>query len=424
MRNANILLSTIEGGGNVTPMLGLAKKLLKGGHTVHMLSEHCLEAPIRNLGASFIPFKKHFTRKDRKEDLFKDWNASKINNPVFKNIMFGPASDTIDQCIEVIQNKSIDILVVDVLIFPAIIAAEALGIPKVVVFHMPEFLPGPNRPPGNMGLKPGKGILKWRDKLLTKLMTAKFDEFKPALNAKLEAYALPPLRHTLDLFDRADLRFIQTTKAFDIPIEPAPPNVRYIGPELGDPDWVNDNIWENPWSDANEKPLVVVSFSSTFQNQAGAIQNSMDALQELPVNGIVTLGPAMENHRFNIPSNVLVLESVKHSDLFPHADVVITHGGHGTVIRALSHGLPILCMPMGRDQDDNAIKVKMKGCGLNLSPKATAVKIRKAVKKILGDKNFLTNAKKMRTLIREKAETSDPVEAIDTLLSIKEEATI
>jgi MGT family glycosyltransferase len=200
--------------------------------------------------------------------------------------------------------------------------------------------------------------------------------------------------------------------------------VRYIGPELGDPDWVNDNIWENPWSDANEKPLVVVSFSSTFQNQAGAIQNSMDALQELPVNGIVTLGPAMENHRFNIPSNVHVLESVKHSDLFPHADVVITHGGHGTVIRALSHGLPILCMPMGRDQDDNAIKVKMKGCGLNLSPKATAAKIRKAVKKILGDKNFLTNAKKMSALIREKAETSDPVEAIDTLLSIKEEATI
>lgn len=424
MKNSNILFAMIEGGGNVTPMLGLAKKLLKRGHSISILSEPCLEQTIKEAGASFIPFAKHFTRTDRKEDLFKDWNASKINNPVFKRVMFGPASDVIDQCIEIIRTRSIDLLVVDVLIFPGIIAAEYLSIPKIIVFHMPEFLPGPNRPPGNMGLKPGKGFFyKFRDKLLAKLMISKFDEFKVTLNQKLDSLSLAPLKHTLDLFERADLRLIQTSKSFDVPIDPMPKNVRYIGPELDDPDWVSSKEWVTPWSGQDKKPLVIISFSSTFQNQAKAIQNSINALASLPVNGIVTLGPAMENQDFMMPNNVVVMKSVKHSMLFPHANLVITHGGHGTIIRALSCGLPIICLPMGRDQGDNAIKVAIKGCGIKLSPKSTPNRIQNAVKQILRDNQFEINAKKMQVEINKPGRIEEVIAEINGLVDKKKTVT-
>jgi MGT family glycosyltransferase len=420
MKNSNILFAMIEGGGNVTPILGLAKKLSKSGHSITILSEPCLEKPIEEIAASFIPFTKHFTRTDRKEDLFKDWNASKINNPVFDRVMFGPAPNVIDQCIEVIRTKSIDLLVVDVLIFPGIIAAEYMGIPKIVVFHMPEFLPGPNRPPGNMGLKPGNGFFyRLRDKILAKLMTSKFDEFKTALNEKLTSLSLAPLKHTLDLFERADLRLIQTTKSFDVPIEPSPKNVRYIGPELDDPDWVSNQQWVTPCANQDKKPLVVISFSSTFQNQAKAIQNNINALSQLPVNGIVTLGPAMEDHEFIIPDNVVVMKSVKHSMLFPHANLVITHGGHGTIIRALSYGLPIICLPMGRDQDDNAIKVAIKGCGIKLSLKSSPRSIQKAVELILRENKFKINAKKMQVEINKPSSIKEVIAEINDLINIK-----
>ena len=424
MKGSNILIAMIEGGGNVTPMLGLARKFLNSGHSISILSEPCLEKTIKEAGASFIPFTKHFTRTDRKEDLFKDWNASKINNPVFDRVMFGPASDVINQCIEVMRTKSIDLLVVDVLIFPGIIAAEHLGIPKIVVFHMPEFLPGPNRPPGNMGLKPGKGFFyKLRDKILAKLMTTKFDEFKAVLNEKLASLSLTPLNHTLDLFDRADLRLIQTTKSFDVPIEPGPKNVRYIGPELDDPDWVSDQEWVTPWPDQDVKPLVVISFSSTFQNQSKAIQNSINALSQLPVNGIVTLGPAMEDQEFTVSDNVVVMKSVKHSMLFPHANLIITHGGHGTIVRALSYGLPIICLPMGRDQDDNAIKVAIKGCGKKLSPKSSPRSIRKAVEHILSDNKFKINAKKMQAEINKPGSIEEVIKEINDLINKKKSVT-
>ncbi|MCB0603019.1 MAG: glycosyltransferase [Saprospiraceae bacterium] len=401
MKNSNVLFAMIEGGGNVTPMFGLAKKLMDAGHAVTILSEPCLEKPVRAMGASFIPFKKHFTRTNRSEDLFGDWKASRMNNPIIKQVIFGPANDVIDACIAVIREKSIDLLVADVLIFPAIIAAEFLQIPKIVVFHMPEYLPGPNRPPGNLGLKPGEGFFyRLRDRLLGRLMVAKFDEFRSALNHKLTALSLPPLKHTIDLFERAELRLIQTLRRFDHPIEPSPANVRYTGPVLDDPDWASNARWESPWSQQAPRPLVVVSFSSTFQNQHRIIQKCIDALAGLPVYGCVTLGPAMGHYDFSLPDNVVTLSSIKHSLLFPHADLVITHGGHGTIMRALSYGIPLICMPMGRDQYDNALSVELSGCGINISAKASSSKIRSSVEHVLLQGTYRNNVEHMREQIK------------------------
>ena len=36
---------------------------------------------------------------------------------------------------------------------------------------------------------------------------------------------------------------------------------------------------------------------------------------------------------------------------------VVTHAGHGTVLKTLAAGVPMVCMPMGRDQKDNTVRV-------------------------------------------------------------------
>jgi len=69
-KQANILFVTIDGGGNLPPVLGLARRLTEKGHRVWVLSEPCMEEVISEMGFSFIPFRKHFTRKDRTEDIF------------------------------------------------------------------------------------------------------------------------------------------------------------------------------------------------------------------------------------------------------------------------------------------------------------------------------------------------------------------
>lgn len=245
-------------------------------------------------------------------------------------------------------------------------------------------------------------------------MISKFDEFKPNLNNIRTKLKLSPLNKTVDLMDMADFRILQTLKDFDFPIKPAPKNVRYTGPILDDPDWVGSVNGISPWKEEKNHPLVVVSFSSTFQNQFETLQNCIDALKNLPVRGLVTLGLAMEDLSFNVPENVKLVNSVQHSMVFPHADIVITHGGHGTVMRALANGVPLICLPMGRDQKDNAVKVEIKGCGITMSSKSKPVKIKKAIEKILKEPEYKTSAIKLKKELMASQGMEDTLLEIET----------
>lgn len=416
----NYLFVTVDGGGNIPPVLGLAKRLVDKGHRVLVLTEPCLQIPVESMGMVFISFKKHFTRTDRKEDICKDWNAKPFENPAFDNIVFGPAKEVVDETVKILQANPTDVLVVDCLLPPVLIAGEFLNIPRVLLFHMPEYLPGHHRPPGVMGLIPGKGIMgKFRDKLLMKIFNMALNKYLPKINEIRQAYKLEPLKNLIDLLHQADRRFIQTSKAFDFPLIPAPENVRYTGPVLDDPDWVGE--WENPWPEYDPRPLVVVSLSSTFQNQAGTIQRCIDAIGQLDVRGLVTLGMAMENELFDLPKNVKIIKSAPHSLVFPHAHLVITHAGHGTIMRALSHGLPLICMPMGRDQNDNVAKITYHGCGVKLSKNVASNKIKNAIEKIMGDQVFTTNAKILQKEIIHDASKDLAILELESL-GIKEHA--
>lgn len=409
------LFVTIEGGGNTAPVLSVARKLHSHGHQVHVLTEPCMEDVVTAAGLNFIPFTEYFTRTDRTEDIFQDWKpSSPLKDPVIDRIVLGPAGIVAKATLHALEQTNADTVVADLLLPGALMAAEHLKKKSVVLFHMPEYFPGPNRPPGIFGLLPGKGVAgRLRDRLLGKAFHAVMNMYLSRINRFREGWGLPKIKKTVDLYNRADLRIIQTLRDFDFPVEPAPANVRYTGPVLDDPDWVENGFM--PWLKKDNRPLVVISLSSTFQNQSKVIQNAIQALDGMDVRGLVTLGPAMLDNGFSVPDNVHVLKTAPHSMVFPKADLVITHAGHGTVMRALSSGLPLVCVPMGRDQNDNAAKVAWHGCGIRLGSKASPKKIRDAVSKIIHDQAFRQNAAKFQEAIREQAKKDEIMDVFATL---------
>lgn len=397
------LFVTIEGGGNTAPVLGVARKLHSQGHRVHVLTEPCLEEVVTAAGLGFIPFGEYFTRTDRTEDIFQDWKpSSPLKDPVIDRIVLGPAGIVAKATLQALEQTNADTVVADLMVPGALMAAERLKKKSVVLFHMPEYFPGPNRPPGMFGLLPGKGVAgRLRDRLLGTAFHAVLNMYLSRINRFRDEWGLPRINRIVDLFNQADLRIIQTLRDFDFPIEPAPANVRYTGSVLDDPDWVGNGSM--PWLQKDDRPLVVISLSSTFQNQSKVIQNAIRALEGMDVRGLVTLGPAMLDNGFSVPDHVHVVKTAPHSMVFPQADLVITHAGHGTVMRALANGLPLVCVPMGRDQNDNAAKVAWHGCGIRLGSKATPEKIRDAVSNILNEPAFRQNAAKFQEAIREHA---------------------
>ena len=133
-----------------------------------------------------------------------------------------------------------------------------------------------------------------------------------------------------------------TSRAFEYETFSPPPNVRLVGPRLDDPAWAGD--WTPP---AGDDPLVLVGMSSTFMDHADVLQRATTALGDLPVRGLVTTGPAIPVDAIDAPANVTVVERAPHSEVLRHASAVVTHAGHGTVIKSLAAGVPVVAIPLG-----------------------------------------------------------------------------
>jgi MGT family glycosyltransferase len=409
------LFVTWEGGGNVPPVLGVARRLVDKGHRVRILSEPCLRDEVEAMGAEFISFKAHFIRTNRKLDLIKDWDAGPMNLATFDNILFGPAKTVAQETVQAIQSAPTDVVVADLMMIGSMIAAESQRLPLAILFHMPEYLPGPNRPPGGFGVKPRKSpISRIRDSGLAFIFKRVTAKYLSHVNEVRAFFKLAPVSSFESIYHSSDLRLIQTSEAFDWSISPKPDNLRYVGPVFDDPDWTGDEniVMEMP---SEDKPLVIVSLSSTFQNQRASIENSMSALSDLPVYGVVTLGPAMAQESFPLLDNVRVVAAFPHSKLMPKAKAIITHAGHGTIMKALQHGIPLVCLPMGRDQTDNSALVEYHGVGIKLSAKANPQQIAKAVVQVLKDPKFAKNARRLRDHILSDAKGDKAVLELESL---------
>lgn len=398
-----------EGGGTLPPALTLARQLAERGHRVRVLCDPVAEADVKAAGCAFVPYVHAPHRLDRstESDFIRDWEATGPIDALARTqerIMYGPALDYARDVLEELECEPADALVINRTLFGAMLAAEKAGLPFAVLMSGIYEVPHPGVPPIGLGLMPLHGPLlgplgHLRDAALSRVLRALYGRGLPTLNAARAQLGLDPLGHPWEQFDRASRVLVLTSEGFDFPARRLPSNVRYVGPQLDDPAWAEP--WHSPWPADREKldPLVVVGFSTTQQNQTPVLRRVIEALDGLRVRELVTVGPALDPAAFQPPSNVVVRASVAHAQVFPQASVVVTHAGHGTVIRALSFGLPLLCVPMGRDQRDDAARVVARGTGLCLSPKASVEELRGAIRRLLDEPRFRDNARELAEAI-------------------------
>ena len=231
----------------------------------------------------------------------------------------------------------------------------------------------------------------------------------------MKSYGLNPIDDFWDQVRHADKVLVLTSAAFDFPAQ-LPPSVRYVGPVLDDPAWAADETWTPPPGDS---PLVLVAMSSTFQDHLDVLQRCIDGLASLPVRGLVTTGQAISPAELRAAPRVTVVASAPHSEVLDHAAVVLTHGGHGTVVRALAAGVPMVVMPQGRDQPDNAVRVVARGAGIAISQSAAPDEIAKAVQRVLDDGAFRTAADRLGEAIRSDAAAVSLVAELEAAPTIR-----
>lgn len=402
----HFLFAMWEGGGNVPPLLGAARAVIARGHHVTVLGDPTIREEAENAGCRFAPWRSapHRRTLSPEEDLLRDWEAKSplegLRNYRDKFIA-GPAGRYAADALDAIDSVHPDVVVSEYTIFGAFMAAEKRGLPAVGLVPNIWPIPTAGAPPFGPGFLPARSPLgRMRDAFFRRVVVRLFDQAVPVLNETRRQLGLSPVRSFFDSLQWAESFLVLTSAAFDFTSPFVPANVRYVGPVLDDPDWVVP--WNPPWSPDDQGPLVLVGFSSTFQNQGPVVRNVVKALAGLPVRALVTLGEMLPDTEVSSSGQVVVVRSAPHQEILKTAALLVTHCGHGTTMKALAAGVPMVCMPMGRDQDDTAARVVHAGAGVRLKPGAPVKAIARAVRQVLDNPSFRASAQRLREAMAEE----------------------
>ena len=427
----NILMAMFQGGGNIPQLLPIVTRLVMLGHRVRVLvgpgvrrsrlpvSEHLLQS-LHATGAQILRLR---------EPEVHPWDTV----PSTHGVLLGwtpKAFHWVEQearaqlwlphwAHEVaaeLRRDPADVLVADFVLVGALVAAEAVGVPTAALFHALSPRPIPGSPPYGPGWLPAVSLAgRLRDATGTFVVNRLYaQEALPSLNQARTRLGMPPLRWYFTQYDRTTRVVALMSPHFDFPSQEMPPNVRLVGTPL---DEVKLAPWTPPWSTAERQPRLLVSLSTLNQGQTPLMERILTALASLPVRAVVTLGPALAASQFTPPSNVTLETFVPHGAVLPHVDAMVTQCGLGTVMKALAHGVPLVCIPLVGDQPDNAARVVVCGAGLRVPADAPHSRIREAIQRVVTDPSFRHAAQQLAT----KMAGEDPVQAAaDEIVSLTE----
>jgi MGT family glycosyltransferase len=184
--------------------------------------------------------------------------------------------------------------------------------------------------------------------------------------------------------------------ALNDPALSLPPTARAVRPVAFDrygeeqlPSWIDE---------LPPAPNVYLTLGTVFNGRTDVFAAFVRGLAELPLHLIVTIGSNGDPVDLEpVPSNVRVGRYIPQTLLLPHCTAVICHGGSGTVLSALSRGLPLVLVPFAAGQPENAARCAAAGVARVLSPGGlTPEAARGAVLDVLGDPAYRRNAAHVR----------------------------
>jgi MGT family glycosyltransferase len=268
-----------------------------------------------------------------------------------------------------------DALLVDTATWGASAAAEAWGGPWAQWFPYPLPLSSRDVPPFGPGFKPAAGpIGRLRDRAIGPITLRALNRASlPLFNSVRAAAGVPPFSTIDEMWIAAPLLLYMTAEPFDYPRSDWPASIRSVGPCSWDPP-----VDPPAWLDDVDRPVILVSTSSEFQDDGRLVRVALQALADEDVFVVATL-PSSQ-HLDAVSANARVERFIPHAAILQRASCAITHGGAGVTQKALAAGVPVCVVPFGRDQHEVARRAEVAAAGTRLpATRLNAPRLRRAV---------------------------------------------
>ena len=251
----------------------------------------------------------------------------------------------------------------------------------------------------------GKRVTTWFMPLIKKVVIT-FD-IRP-INKYRRHRGLKPLRNFWDVL-KGDLNLLVDIPEYG-PTKDLPSNFHPIGPIFWEPD-VPPPEWLKKL-DA-ERPTLYFTMGTTgyprFFNQALEIYGNTDFQCIITTAGLAKLN--------NVPDNFFVVDYAPGSKIMEKSDIVVCHGGNGTIYQAMSNGVPIIGIPTMHDQEFNLDRVEDLGIGIHLSElKFKPKHLVEAVDKIMTEKSFREHANRYKKILAKYNGPATGAQLIDAYL--------
>jgi UDP:flavonoid glycosyltransferase YjiC (YdhE family) len=286
-----------------------------------------------------------------------------------------------------IEEFAPDAVVADILTVAAGLAAELAGVRWASL--VPHVLPTPEPgfPPFSIGARLPRtraGSLMWR--AFDPLLQGGLKKGRDELNGARDRLGLAPIDELHGGLSR-QLTMIATFPQLEYPRGSWQPGQRVVGPLM----------WEQPFGEVDlppgDAPLVLVAPSTSQDPEQRMLRAAMEGLADQPVRVLGTYNRRPPPEPIEVPPNARMVEWVSYAKTMPACDVVVCHAGHGTVVRSLASGVPLVACPAAGDMGENSSRIGWAGVGVPLPRRlVTARGVRLAVQRVLSDEGFRDRA--------------------------------
>ena len=389
-----ILVAAFGDAGHVFPAIALGKALAARGHEVVIETWEERRAAVEGEGLGFAAAEEYRMFPPPDPDSEEGQHAAE-------------AAKALAPLIEEFRPHAV---VSDILTLAPTLAAEAAGIPLATL--IPHIYPvvEPGLPFFAIGLRPprtGLGRAIWRTGH-DRALRVGLEQGRRDLNIQRSRLGLPPI----DRFHGGispDLALVATYPQLEYPRR-WPAGVEVTGPMTFE---VPHPAIELPPGDG---PLVLVAPSTAHDSENHLVRAALAALAEEPVRVVATTNRVKPLRPIEVPANAALVEWLSYSQLMPAASLVISHGGHGTVARALGAGTPVLVCPIIGDMSETAMRVAWAGAGLSLPWRlCRPAPLRWATRRLLHEPSFTAKAEEIAAWGRENDGAARGAELVEEL---------
>lgn len=404
--------------GHLNTLLPLGQALQKRGHRVTLVGLLDAEPPTRAAGLEFRPI----GETERPAGAIAELTAQASTLSGRAALRYAVAVFQQDAALllreapAVIKAAGIDALLVDQFSRGGGTVADFLNLPFITLCSGVVLNREPSIPPFNISWnyhpawwaqlrnRLGYGLLSRVTQPLTEVVA----EYRRTWN-------LPPLSHPNEAYSQL-AQISQQPAELEFPRQQLPPWFHFTGPyhSSGSREPV-----PFPWEKLTGQPLIYASMGTVLGRFKGVFQQIAAACEGLDAQLVISLGGSVPPEALPaLPGSPLVVGYAPQLELLQRAALTITHAGMNTTLESLSHGVPLVAIPLANDQPGVAARVAWTGAGIRVPLKRLRVpRLRQAIAQVLTHDSYRKHALRLQAAIQRAGGVDQAVEIILQVVS-------